>query len=147
METDDKSKWINTILHELNLVGDEVAIKIVENCGRECIKSSNDYSKILKVRQSVSTFSDDDLIFEICHRELYQNKPTIQKQGSDIVIEYQQCSCGMVTSGKINHPFLCNCTVGYTKQIFETIYNRPVKVELQKSILNGDDICKQVITI
>jgi len=147
MENNDKSKWINTVLTELNSAGHEVATHIVENCGRECIKSSADYARILKVRQSVSTITDDDIIFEMCHRELYENKQTIQKQGNKIFIEYLACSCGMVQSGKVNHPFLCNCTVGYTKQIFETIYGRPVKVNLQKSILNGDDICKQVVTL
>ena len=147
MENNDKSKWINTVLSKLSSVSNEIAIEIIENCGRECIKSSNDYSKILKVRQSVDDLTDDDLIFEICHRELYENKPTVQKQGNHICIEYQNCSCGMVNNGSVNHPFLCNCTVGYTKQIFETIYGRPVKVALQKSILNGDDICKQIIKI
>jgi hypothetical protein len=37
--------------------------------------------------------------------------------------------------------------VGYSRKIFETLFSRPVKVTLIKSILNGDGICKQEILI
>jgi len=63
-------------------------------------------------------------------------------------LEYQKYGRDLVTEGGVTNPFLCNCTKkGYTKQFFVTIFDIPVKVELLESILNGDNICKQKITI
>lgn len=47
----------------------------------------------------------------------------------------------------MDNPFFCNCTRGYTKERFESLFGRPVQVKLLASILNGDNICKQAITI
>jgi len=52
----------------------------------------------------------------------------------------------MVKEG-VSNPYLCNCTVGYSKEIFETLFNSSVKVDLEQSILKGNKICKQVIRV
>ena len=39
---------------------------------------------------------------------------------------------------KIRNPFFCNCGCGYTKEIFEELFDKFVKVELLQSILKGD---------
>lgn len=43
----------------------------------------------------------------------------------------------LVKSGGIKDPFFCNCTRGYTKARYETLFDRPVKVEIEKINLNG----------
>jgi predicted hydrocarbon binding protein len=42
-------------------------------------------------------------------------------------------------------PTYCYCGAGYYKGIWEEILQRPVKVELLESVLNGDDACKIAI--
>jgi len=42
-------------------------------------------------------------------------------------------------------PTYCYCGAGYYKGIWEEILQRPVKVELLESVLNGDDVCKIAI--
>ncbi|VFQ46815.1 DUF6144 family protein [Desulfoluna butyratoxydans] len=147
MESNDPSAWINTILSELSTSKSPDAAAAVENCGRACLKSSEGFEAIRNLRESVAHKDDMDLLFATYKAKLYDNRPSLYKKEETIYLEYTECACGMVTSGKVSHPFLCNCTVGYTRQIFETLFNRPVKVTLQKSILNGDTICLQEITV
>jgi len=147
MENNNKSKWINTVLLQMKELDTNQSAYVMENCGRECLKFSGMVEKIKNLRNSVNDKNDMKLLFKTYKEQLYQNQPNLYKKDMDIYLEYQKCGCGMVTEGDVTHPFLCNCTIGYTKQIFETLFGRPVKVELLKSILNGNNFCKQKITI
>ena len=147
MENNDKTKWINTILSQMcQLKGDKATI-VLENCGRECLKSSGSLERIEKLRNDVTDKNNIELLFNTYKKEIYQNRPNLYRENGTIYLEYQKCGCGMVTDGGVTNPILCHCTVGYTKQIFETLFNRSVKVKLMKSILNGDSICKQKIAV
>ena len=81
------------------------------------------------------------------YKEKAYNTSRLYKEGGVIYLEYHKCGCPIVISGEIDNPFFCNCTRGYTKERFENLFGKPVKVELIESILKGDKICKQVITI
>ena len=119
----------------------------MENCGRECLKHSESIQKITSLKNNIKDKNNIDLLFNAYKEKIYENNPNLYKEGEDIYLEYHSCGCGMVTDGGVSDPFLCNCTVGYTKQIFETLFDRPIKVYLMKSILRGDSICKQKITL
>ena len=147
MENNDRTKWINTVLHQMSKIEETQATTALENCGRECLKSSNSLENIKNLRNEITDKENTDLLFNTYKEKIYKNSPHIYKKGGDIYLEFQKCECGMVTNGGVTDPFLCNCTVGYTKQIFETLFGRPVKVKLMKSILNGDDICWQKISL
>ncbi len=147
MENNDKTKWINTVLKQISKIDETQATTVLENCGRECLKSSGTLEKIEKLRNEIPDKENTDLLFNAYKEKIYKNSPRIYKEGNDIYLEYHKCECGMVKNGGVTDPFLCNCTVGYTKQIFETLFFRPVIVKLMKSILNGDDICLQKISL
>jgi len=147
MENNDKTKWINTILSQMGQLEGSQATIVLENCGRECLKSSGSLEKIEKLRNDTEDKNNIELLFNTYKEKIYQNIPNLYQDNEDIYLEYQKCGCGMVTVGGVTNPSLCNCTVGYTKQIFETLFGKPVKVKLMKSILNGDSICKQRISV
>ncbi|MFX1369193.1 MAG: hypothetical protein ACFFAY_11380 [Promethearchaeota archaeon] len=39
-------------------------------------------------------------------------------------------------------PVFCGCSAGYFKNFWEAILGQPVRVEVLKSVINGDDICE-----
>jgi hypothetical protein len=41
----------------------------------------------------------------------------------------------------------CYCSVGWVERIFKTLLKTPVKVELDKAIGFGDDVCKYVVHV
>lgn len=147
MENNNKTKWINTVLAEIGKIKGQQGIIALENCGRECLKSSESIKKIEKIRNHINDKNNIKLLFNAYKEKIYKNSPYLYKEGKNIYLEYHSCGCGMVTNGGITDPSLCYCTIGYTKQIFETLFDKPVEVYLIKSILKGDSICKQRITL
>ncbi len=147
MEDNNQAKWINTVLNQLSRMEDTQSREVVENCGRECLKSSGRLEQVEEIRNRVDDRNDRELLFNRYKEEIYGNSPNLHKHDNDIYLEYHECGCHMVTDGGVSDPFLCNCTVGYTKQIFETLFDESVEVSLLKSILRGDDICRQRISI
>ncbi len=145
---DDKKslQWINTVLSEITLLDGEVGKDIIEKCGRECAKSHDLPEEAKKIRLEIDDKNDIDLLFNRYKEKAY-NSSRLYKEGNTIYLEYHICGCPIVSSGKISNPFYCNCTRGYTKERFESLFGKPVKVDLLMSILNGDKICKQAITI
>ena len=56
------------------------------------------------------------------------------------------CNCPMVR-GKDAPAILCNCSLGTQKRIYESLFNRPVQVTLNKSVLHGDERCSFTIQL
>jgi len=147
MESNNKARWINTILSELDKVSSLNSSKIVESCGRECLKSSSMLDKIDAIRNDIDDKNDINLLFRMYKETIYNNSERLYKENNKIHLIYNECGCGMVKDGGVTNPFLCNCTIGYTKAIFEKLFDKTIEVKLRKSILRGDPICKQEIIL
>jgi len=57
-----------------------------------------------------------------------------------IVDKSPHCSCPMVKEGS-TPPSFCDCTLGWQEEAYSTILGRPVKAELEESILRGGKKC------
>jgi hypothetical protein len=56
------------------------------------------------------------------------------------------CSCPMVKEGE-TPPSFCDCTLGWQEAAYSTILGRPVRAELESSILRGGKKCIYRITV
>lgn len=139
--------WINIVLSEIADLKDAKGEQILERCGLGCGKHSGALSMVTDVKKLLPPNADTDKIFQIYKREVYKNSPRLQKKNNTIFLEYHECGCPMVINLKDIDPFLCNCTKGHAKIIFELLFDSSVDVTVEKSILNGDDICKLAIRI
>ncbi len=139
--------WIGVALLEISRLEHEQGIRLLENCGRTCAQS-HDLADLGKhIRHELDDTNNIDLLFTRYKEKVYDNSPRLYKDGNVIYLEYHACGCPLVNSGKVTDPFFCHCTRGYTKERFETLFETPVHVELIQSILRGDSICQQAITI
>lgn len=138
------SKWINTLLKEVSHLESGKGIELLHNCGRECSKSTDLLAGADNIRKKFEGASTETLFQAFKKR--YYNTPRFSKQDNIIKLIFKECTCPMVKGG-VNNPFLCNCTTGYSIQIFEILFGKPVEVKLKKSILKGDEICEQEISI
>jgi hypothetical protein len=57
-----------------------------------------------------------------------------------IVDKSPHCSCPLVKEGE-TPPSFCDCTLGWQEATYSKILGRPVKAELEESILRGDKRC------
>jgi hypothetical protein len=51
-----------------------------------------------------------------------------------------KCPCALVGTGT-TPAVQCQCSLGWQKQAFETVFGRPVKAELKESLLRGGSRC------
>ncbi len=118
--------------------------KLLETCGKSCAKSQ--YSKELAraLTGDLPNFADIDHLVDMVQPQLKDNQ-RLSKEGKTIVLESPSCVCPLVNNGTIVDPDFCNCTIGKTKAVFEYLLGKQVQVVLEKTILNGDDCCKQRI--
>ncbi|MCU0848728.1 MAG: DUF6144 family protein [Spirochaetes bacterium] len=138
-------QWINSILHEISKLDGNKGIELLHVCGGECSKTSAILEGAVKIRNEHMNDKDLDKLFA-AFKTQYYDTPGLMKEGNKITLVFEECTCPMVKEG-VSNPYLCNCTMGYTRKIFETLFNRTIEVDLEKSILNGDKICKQLISI
>ena len=143
-EHERTAAWINSVLKQLSLLEHEKGITILQECGRECTAASALLEGAFKVG-NVSRNADPEELFRI-FKQQYYNTPNLSKTGSVITLVFEECTCPMYRKG-VTNPYLCSCTTGFSRHIFETLFGRPVTVTLLGSILKGDDVCKQEIVI
>lgn len=63
-----------------------------------------------------------------------------------LYLQFLFCPCPMLAQvEKLSSSAWCECTTGYSKVLFETVFGCPVSVELQKSIKMGDERCLMTI--
>jgi len=135
-------KWIATLIAGLDEnVDKETCAKILEQCGRQCQteafikKAKNIYQRSKNTDEFIEKLSQ---IYKHLHRE-----------GDKIYITYPRCYCtqaNKIPKGKLSGTY-CNCSLGWAKALFEGATGKPVKVAMEKSIINGNDQCKFRITL
>lgn len=129
-------RWIKGLMDGLDSKVDErTRTRVLEDCGRVCISSSF----IKRVKQVWERSGHLDSFLENVG-EVWGH---IKREGDGIYVEYGECYCPLVKGypGKISSSW-CNCSRGWLLELFERALGRPVKIELEKSIKQGDDICR-----
>ncbi len=65
---------------------------------------------------------------------------------------YHYCHCPWVRESlrrnalKVN-PLFCQCSAGFHKKPYEVIFGQPLKADVLKSVLRGDDVCRFAIQL
>ena len=139
------NNWINNILLSLSHLDNDNGIDILHQCGKDCCEKSYLFQGAVKIRNQYKTEKDDDKLFEEFKYHFY-NSEKLTKRGKSITLIFENCTCPIVQNG-MNNSFLCNCTIGYSKRVFEVLFSKEVTIDLEKSILRGDNVCKQNIEI
>jgi hypothetical protein len=72
----------------------------------------------------------------------------LRRMGAVIYAAYDRCYCG--SGSKTRDRFsatYCYCSCGWYRELFEALLERPVSVELQSSIIKGDERCAFLIRV
>lgn len=134
-------KWICALISNLDVKVDEkTKISLLESCGRACITES---MKIRAKRAKKKSNSNEEFL-----ENLSKVWGHLKLRGKDIYVEYPRCYCPIVASYKGEIPkSWCNCSRGWIRELFEQVLEKPVKVQIEKSVKQGDNICQFKITI
>lgn len=132
--------WIDNLLNSLKDSGEGTGA--LEQCGRTCARNSI-IQNIKQFKEGMDKNKEDKEILEMIGRVWDK----IHVEDGSVYVVYDQCYCPLLKEARINNSFFCNCSRGWIKEVFETVFERPVGVELQKSIIGGNDECKFKINL
>jgi hypothetical protein len=166
---EERVAWVQGALEQLDIVvgEDETRRRILNYCAHRYPTS-----RIEKLRAEYSRLKDVDALLELMRADQsagghsWYGSPV--REGNIIYNvndpafpdEYQQaqtetekrmarCFCPIVRyviqQGKALSPSFCNCSAGYTRQLYEGIFQQPVRVEILESVLRGNDRCRYAI--
>jgi hypothetical protein len=139
-----KARCIHGMMDVLDReVDEETRREIMEAGGRRCIGAST-LEKAHRLQKEAHDL--DDLLVRL--NDAHIGGGHLLLKGSVIHATYDSCYCGAVKKTKV--PFsatYCQCSCGWYRQLFETLLDRPVEVELVGSIIQGDECCQFLIRI
>ena len=134
---DKKFEWAQKVCEFLNENFDDDTVKAIRMecaCGPELGKGK-------KIKDIYEKESDISVFVEKVNR-LHQGF-IIEYDGEYFYLIYPQCYCSCVKRiDQVLPKAWCYCTLGYTKRMFEYIFNKEVQVELLSSVKMGDENCR-----
>jgi predicted hydrocarbon binding protein len=139
-----KARWIKGLMERLGAeVGESVARKVMEDCGRQCIS----HNVLGTARKHWREAEDIDDFLERLN-QAHVGGGSLKREGGTIYGSYGRCYCGSVSkAGEPTPSIYCQCSCGWYKMLFEMVLERPVEVELLASIAQGADACRFAIHI
>jgi len=115
--------------------------EILEKLGRECAKEFKESA--LKYKGNIEGY-----LSEIMSQ--WVEKADYNKEEGVIRIfdkKRETCFCPFIDKSLITSDTMCYCSLGWQKEIYETVTGKPVEVRVIDSILKGGDRCSFEISI
>ena len=148
------AKWVRGAMERLDaLVDERTRVQIMQNCGYNCAKVNRRVIERAKVRRKKYKSIDEFL-------EAEQRKPmkgTMLVREGNVLYQFytpqmftrpMRCYCsllrGLPAEEKISITY-CNCSKGFVEKFWESVLERPVKVDLIQSAVSGAKECKFAI--
>lgn len=159
---EEKAAWAKSAIEKLEALIPDVETRkaIMTKCC--CVE----YDELIKRLKNIYRENNDlDKLLEQTYRNPFYVRP--RREGNKIYFtkipqqkeEYDQattdrekrafyCHCEYAKGAEgdisVTH---CYCGAGWYKRIMEGILERPVRVDINKSVMRGDDICEIVVII
>jgi hypothetical protein len=151
---DDIALWMREAIRRLDSTVDEqTRIQVMEHCGRNC--ASVNIRVIESAIKRRKKFKDLDSFLEAEQRK--PMKGTRLCREGNILYQYytpqtftphMRCYCSLLRGlpkDTIVSLTYCHCSKAFVQKLWESILERPVKVELLQSVISGDSECKFAI--
>jgi hypothetical protein len=131
--------YIRTLMESMEKHLDEkTRARVMEDCGRACARRGGLLRLAEKRRADLKGF------LETMARSF--GKDLVFLDGKTVHWGYPRCLCELVADGPERLPrTYCLCSVGWVLEMFETVIQGPVRVELLQAVKQGASSCKFLI--
>jgi hypothetical protein len=136
-----KEAWIVSLMGNMEKSLDEkTRVKLMEACGRMCAQRGGLFKTAAAYKGRLAEF------VRVMAAEF--GPDLVSLDGNTVNWGYGRCMCELVAAGPERLPdTYCHCSVGWVKEIFELVAQRPVAVKLLQSVKRGAGCCKFVIAV
>jgi hypothetical protein len=136
---EDDATWVKSTMKRLENHFDNSAVKQIRmNC--QCGHGMDE--KLALVKELVDSSSS---LEELANMDKAKAAGLSYANGA-LYLQFPFCPCPMLVDvDQFDRDTWCQCTMGYTKVLFEKAFDCDVDVELLKSVKMGDSICLQKI--
>lgn len=134
--------WFETLFSELD--NNERSLNpdiVLENCGRVCAHKHKVAGAAASAREKINDLTDLDEVAEVLKKNRVGGG-NLKREGDLLTDKYTRCYCPLRRSGLVDSPKLCDCTLGWAKEVYGIVWGRPVEINLLMSIGRGDEYCK-----
>lgn len=112
--------------------------EVLENAGRECAKLGG----------LAARFKGDPEGYFAAARKAWGTEFQWDKAKGTVTVAVAEGPCGCpLVDAKRTPSFFCNCSVGYQRESFSTVFGRPVEARLKESKLSGAARCLFEVTV
>lgn len=136
---------IDSLIDGIEQVDAEARKKIMQQCGESCAKEEF-FGPALAVAERIGEEEiDTDKILERANEEiLWCGK--WEKKDRVIFCTCSHCGCPLVENNVVELTrTLCYCSLGWIQSVFESLFKKPVRVDLESAIGFGDKECRFVV--
>jgi predicted hydrocarbon binding protein len=115
--------------------------EILEKLGRECAKEFKESA--VEYKGNIEGYLNEII-------KKWVEKADYNKEEGVIRIfdkKRETCFCPFIDKSLVTSDTMCYCSLGWQKEIYETVTGKPVKVKVIDSILKGGDRCSFEISI
>jgi hypothetical protein len=148
------AEWVKGAMDRLDkLVDEKTRIQVMENCGYTCASVNKRVIENAKARRK--KYKSTDEFLEAEQRKPMKGTKLLRKENilyqsytPQLFTRPMRCYCsllrGLPPDEKISLTY-CHCSKGFVKKFWETVLEKPVKVELIQSVMSGAPECKFAI--
>lgn len=133
--------WVKELLKNIDEKVDETTRKaIMGACGEKCPFTHLPDEKLLEFKRKSK--NETEFLNNLCKHWHLNN------QNGQYYVIFDQCYCPLVNENiEGASQTLCFCTLGNIRRKFKIGLEREVRVEMQKTILAGDNECRFYIEL
>ena len=120
-------------------LGPEGFSVMIQKMGGDCSKS---------IQMITDCKGDPDKYFDIMKQRWQEDIRYDKEKGVVTIVgpERKECFCPLIDTQK-TPAYVCDCSIGWQKQTYKTIFGKDVDVVLQESVLRGGKRCAFNVTI
>ena len=139
----ERAEWVEKLSFLLEKRFDENTVKVIrQNC--YCNENGRLENVARELKQLYASHGKD------LHRlvaSLNENGAGWYIEGNQLYTKMFICECPMLEAAALSQSLTwCHCTAGYSKKLFELVFETPVDVEILQSIRQGCDYCLMRVT-
>jgi predicted hydrocarbon binding protein len=134
-------RWVKDLVESLDAhLDDETKIALLESCGQACARAG-------PVRAAEACRGNLDA-WLVTLAKWHGGEEYVRRDGDVVHVICDECLCMLVKDGPTRLPdTFCYCSLGWMKEVFGVVAEKPVEVELIESIKRGAEQCRFVIRL